>query len=77
MTEYELTQDLQAIDQVTITEKYTGNTTTLPKGTKFYMIIPRHPGKEFPDNEYCLIFSKGKMYLPVANQLKGKDKPSK
>lgn len=77
MTEFELTQDLTAVDEVSPVENWTGHTVTLAKGTRFYMIIPRHPSSEFPETEFCLIVSEGKMYLPVANQLKGKYKEAK
>jgi hypothetical protein len=74
LKEYELTSDLTAVDEVNAdTEKPTGQPpTTLPKGTTFYLLLQRHRSEQFPGNEYCLILSKGKAYLPLADQLEGK-----
>ena len=77
MTQYRLTEDLQAIDGVTLTQEWTGHTVTLPAGMLFYIVSGPHPGRDFPQYEYYLILCAGTLYLPMRNQLEGKYEISK
>ncbi len=72
MIKYRLTEPLQTIDGVTLTEEWTGETVTLNAETQFYIISGPHPGKDFPQYVYYLILSGGKLYLPLRNQLEGR-----